>query len=436
MRLVSCFVGTSLLGLIVTAMPAVAAFDVEHPAATSVQLQQQGLKQLFQEKIKDTEPNAAERARSEFLEYLKRNSPIASEKLLNGKMEDDELNSRVDVFLRDRLAQSVGFATLERSEPRNQVAELLRRDTEIATTDTERLALADRFLERLGQRSSTARNELLRGKMSSDELQSRVSVFIADLRAEASAAPLDPNAVAVKALVDSYLKANFAELSNDISYKAEIEASGLKREFSIFKKRPGKVRLHIVQDGLVVGILGYDGITAWRQEPGRSGVPAAGAEATMLKQVARFDDVLVGYGERGTVVKLEEKSEKGPIQLHITESDGTEMVAMIDPVTFSESSLRTRQPDGKWNELRFSDYRKVGGMNLAFVQEEWSEGKLRSTTKISAAQLDSGLIDQFFIQPVSPVLSYMDYMGGLAAIKAQQSQRPPTLKTLTPGGAR
>lgn len=434
---VSLFLGATLAVMDCATSPAHAAFDIEHPAAVSVQLQQQGLNQLFQEKMKGSGPDAVARVRTEFLEYLRRNSPIASEKLFNGKMDDEELNSRVDVFLRDRAAQSLGYVSVEQSDPRTQVAELLRREPAIASTDAERLALADRFLERLGQRSSTARNELLRGKMPSDELQSRVSVFIADLQAEAAAAPVDASAVAVRALVESYLKANFAELANDMSYKAEIDAKGVKREFTIFKKRPGKVRVHIVEDSLVIGALGFDGVMAWRQEPGKAGIPTAGAEAGMLKQVARFDDPLVGYRERGTVVKLlEEKSDKGPIKLQIRESDGTEMVAEIDPVTNTELSLRTLMADGTWSEVRFSDYRKVGGFNFAFVQEEWSDGKLRSTTKVSEVRLDSGLIDQFFVPPVDPVLSYMDYMGGLAAIKAKQKQRPSTVQQPAFGGSK
>jgi hypothetical protein len=62
------------------------------------------------------------------------------------------------------------------------------------------------------------------------------------------------------------------------------------------------------------------------------------------------------------------------------------------------------------------------------VQEEWRDGKLQSTTRITEARLDSGLIDEFFVRPVNPILSYMDFMGGLAAIKTQLSQRPPALK--------
>jgi hypothetical protein len=231
------------------------------------------------------------------------------------------------------------------------------------------------------------------------------------------------------------MHANFGERINDIVYRAEIEAKGVKREFVIFRKRPGKIRMHIVENGLVIGMLGFDGATGWRQEPGKAGGPAKGSEADMLKQLARFDDPLVDYRERGSEVKLEDKLKNGLQILHIHESDGTEMVAAIDPVTYNEAFLRTRQADGTWRELRFRDYRKLGTLNLAYVQEEWTGETLHSTTRVKEGRVDAGLIDQFFVCPVNPILCYMDYMGGLAAIKAQQKLLPPALKQPA-GGAR
>jgi len=403
-------------------------FNVEHPAAASVQLEQQHVAQLIQEKLKNSRPETVEAAKREFLDLLRRNSPIASEKLLSGKMDDEELESRVAVYLRDHPALTGAVVKSEAADPRQQVVDLLRREPSVAGTDAERLSLADRFIERLGQRSPTARTELLRGKMSAEELQSRVSVFIADLRTESAAAPVDAKAAAAQTLVDSFVKANFSERANDLIYRIEIDANGVKRDGVVFRKRPGKVRMHIVDAGLVVGVLAFDGMNAWRQEPGKAGVPSMGAEADALKQLARFDDPLVDFRERGTEVSLGEKTENGLQPLNIRERDGTEMVALIDPTTYNEVSLRTRQSDGKWNEQRYSDYRKLGALNLAYVQEEWSDGKLRSTTRITEARLDTGLIDEFFARPINPILSYMDFMGGLAAIKTQLSQRPPALK--------
>jgi outer membrane lipoprotein-sorting protein len=395
-----------------------------------VQLEQQHVAQLIQGKQKDSQPEAIEAAKRDFLDLLRQNSPIASEKLLSGKMDDEELESRVDVYLRDHPALTGSAVGTQSNDPRKRVAELLKRDPSIAGSDVERLALADRFLERLAQRSRMAHDDLVKGKMTEEELQSRVTVYIADVHAETTASAVDPKKAAAAAVVESYLKANFGlstEHPNAISFRGEIEAGGTKRQFVIFKKRPNKIRMHIVEDGLVVGIFSFDGTTAWRQEPSKPAITLAGAEAAALVRSARFDDQLMDYRERGAAVQLEEKTEKGSIQLHLRETDGSEMIAEIDPATFNLLVSRSRDSGGEWAETRFSEFHKVGALNMAYVQEEWAQGKLKSTTRVSDVRLDSGLLDQIFAYPTNLVMGYMDYMGGLALLKAQQKQHVPYL---------
>ncbi len=413
--------------LVYTTLPCLRAgipFDVG--AAGSGQMQEQHLAQVFQEKLKDSKADLIERARSEFLEYLRHNSPIAAEKLLSGKMDDEELSSRVDVFLRDRPALTgVAASPSLSNDPQKRVAELLKRDSAIASTDLERTALADRFLERLAERSRMAHDDLVKGKMSEEELQSRVTVFIADVRAASTASAADPQKAAVAAIIESYVKANFGlstEHANAIAFRGAIEAGETKRQFAIFKKRPGKIRMQISEDGVVIGLLVYDGTTAWRQEVAKQPTRLYGEEAAALAHSARFDDPFIDYQERGAEVKLEEKTEKGPIHLHLRETDGTELVAEIDPANYNLLSLRSREVGGQWVETRFSDYRKVGVLNLAYVQEEWAQRKLKSTMRITDVKLDSGLLDQLFACPTDLAMGYMDYMGGLALVKAQQKK--------------
>jgi hypothetical protein len=64
------------------------------------------------------------------------------------------------------------------------------------------------------------------------------------------------------------------------------------------------LRVHIVKDGFVVGVMGFDGTTAWTESPGRLPVAAVGREAEMLTNWSRFDDPLVGYSERGAEVRF------------------------------------------------------------------------------------------------------------------------------------
>jgi hypothetical protein len=110
------------------------------------------------------------------------------------------------------------------------------------------------------------------------------------------------------------------------------------------------------------------------------------------------------------------------------------MLATIDPTTFNEVSLRTIGPAGRWTETRFSDYRKVGSLNVAYVQEQWDNGGLESTTRITDVVLEPGLIGRFFKMPTNPNLGYLDFVGGLAVLQAREAAAGN--KGLQPAGAR
>lgn len=379
----------------------------------------------------------AERAVREFIDYIRITSPIAAEKLATGQMEDEELESRFGVFLKDRPALSGKFDGEAGVSPRTKVAELLKRDSAVASNDTERLALAERFLTRLTERSAMAGDSLRSGKMPAEELQSRVAVFISDLKAEAVAAKLDPSAVALEAVIDSFVRANFGrdgERVGAISYRGSLEENGAKREFVIFRKRPEKFRMHFVKDGLVVSVLGYDGGNAWRQAPGKAAQRIPAGEIATLHKVARFDPPLVDYRERGAQVKRDGKAESGPITLRIHEADGSELVSTIDPKTLSEVSTRMQRPGGGVEETRYKDHRKAGVLTVAHVQEQWVDGVLRSTTRIDQVRSEPGLLDSFFAQPENQNLGFMDYMGALVVIKERAAQQAATVNSKSAGG--
>jgi hypothetical protein len=401
------------------------ALNLDRPTAASVRMQRQQLTGMLQKKLPDASPDALDRAARDFLDHLRETSPLAAEQFATGRMDEDDLASRVDVFLSDHPELSGRTAPAASGTPRTRVAELLKREPGIVQTDQDRLALADRFLDNLGQLSGTARDNLAAGRMSDDELQSRVAVFAADWRAEKAQAAVDPAAAAVPAIVDSFAKANFGRVTDRVDaicYQGVIEEREAKREFVMFKKRPQKLRIHIVEKGLVIGVIAYDGSTAWRQSPGRAATTITGSGAESVADSARFDDPLIGYRERGADVRLESKPGEAPLRLRIHEADGTTRITSIDPVTFNELSLRTLHSDGGWEETRFKDYRKVGDLNVAYVQEQWTKTGLRSTTRITDVSLDPGLLDRFFGYPTDPNLGFMDFMGGLSILQAREKQ--------------
>jgi hypothetical protein len=343
-------------------------------------------------------------------------------------LDDDDLASRIDVYLGEHpeltgRPVSTGVGTLK-----TRVAELLRNQPGSALTDQERRDIADQFVRSLGDLSETTRDNLISGRISDDELQSRVAVFAADRRVKKPQVVSDPAEAAVPAIADAFEKANFGlitERVEAICFRGTLEEQGAKRDLVIFKKRPDKLRIHVVGDGLVVGVLAFDGSVAWREAIGKPATRITGGAADSLAESARFDDPIVGYAERGASARLEGKPGDSPIRLRIVEKDRTTWIETIDPSTYDELSLVRIGVGGSRVETRFREFRKIGNLNVAFVQEQWAGGRLRSTTRITDVSLDPGLLDRFFEFPASPNLGYMDFMGGLAVLQAREKAGTP-----------
>jgi len=425
-------VRTALLCALVVGGPWIAARAEGTPdgsQAVGAQLQQQQLERLLRSRLPAAPSSAIEGAARDFTDHLRQVSPIAAESLSTGRMDPDDLSSRVDVYLGDHPELTSRPATAAADSPRLRVAKLLEKDPDLAASDQERRALADRFLGRLGELSASSLENLMAGRMSDDELQSRVSVFAEDCRAEKNRVAVDPATAAVPGIVDSFEKANLGpvtERPDSICFKGVEDEGDKRREFVVFKKRPNKIRIHMIENGLVIGVIGFDGSVAWREALGKPAARLGGPAAAALEESARFDDPLVGYRERGADVRLESPTGASPISLRITEADGSARIETLDPTTFSETSLRKLRAGGGWAETRFRDYRKFGNLNLSYTQENWSGGSLRSTTRITDVNVDPGLLDRFFSYPRYPNFGFMDLMGGLAVIQARGAHGAPS----------
>ncbi len=289
-----------------------------------------------------------DQAEKAFVDHLRGSSNLAADQLTAGRLDEDDLSARIDVFLSDHPELS-GHRAAALEGPRAQIANALRQETDLARTDAEREALADRFVVWIGNLSGTARDNLLADRMSPEELQSRVAVFSADIRAERSRVVSDPAVAAVPAIAEAFERANLgtvAERADAICCRGTVTEGTFTRTFVLFKKRPGKIRMHIVENGIVVGVMAFDGATAWRQTAGKPAVTVHGSEAESLKVVARFDDPLVGYRERGAQARLESAPGASPIRLSVREPDGSEESETIDPATYTEQSISRRAPNG------------------------------------------------------------------------------------------
>jgi len=400
-----------------------------NPGDASAPTERARLAQLFQSKLSGQPPGTAERATDAFLDRLRANSPIVAEKLAQGRLDRGELESRVDHFLQTHPELAGRPSVPEKVDEQARVREILQQEGGSDGNSIAQQALTDRFLRRLAESSPTAREALRSGRMTTDELQSRLGVFVSDVNAPKAEA----TSAATPTFVDAFVAANYGrpdERAQAVIYKGTIEEGGRKKEFIAFKKSPAKLRIHIVEEGFVVGIFCTDGKVAWSQSSGESGARLlTGETADALAGDARFDDPLVNYRERGTVVQLEAQPEGSPLRVRLREADGTEIVSTVDPVTFNELSRSRRRPDGRREETRFGHFQKTGVLNVAREQEQWEEGRPHSITRIKEVRVDPGLLEDFFARPGLQSFDFMDYMNAAAL-----ARKPPGSSVATPAG--
>jgi hypothetical protein len=424
--------GLALLLLVQThAWPATPAIEIGVAPQAPAGSPPQQLNQLLRKHLPGQSAPTIQQAQQAFLEHLKGTSPIIYEEFLSGRAGVDDIASRLDIFLSEHPEYSGSPTPATNESPRQRVLDLLGAAPDLGGGAPGQGALADRFL---GGLDATSLADLNAGRMTADELRSRMDVFIADRRADAARVATDPAIAAAGPIVEAFVKANYGsatDRANSVCYRGSAEENGATHDFVIFKKRPNLLRIHVMQGDLVVLVLGYDGTAAWAERIGHPAEGIAAGPAAELEQTAAFDDPLISYAERGAVVRLLEHSATGPIRLQILETDGTEAVVTIDPLTNHQTQLRRRRPGGPWTELHFSDFRRVGAITVAFAQELWADGKLKSTTRFTAVELDPGLLNHFFERPTSVAFDYMDFMNGLAVLQSRQKATASTTPTIS-----
>lgn len=375
--------------------------------------------------------SAEQRARigREFLAHVRRNARITAERLDRGEIDDEELRTRLKVFLEDR-PELRGAAAAAGDAP-SRVRAALARAAGAPADEAARRALAAAFLERLAQRGRTALEALSAGRMPESELDSRVTVFLADWREEHAVSAGEKNAAAaLAAFAERFVAANFgtgADRVQSLALRGTADEGGRRREFVLFRQHPDRVRLHYVENGVVTLALGHDGEHAWRQEASGRAIYLSGAEARAVRELAEFDHPLIDSAARRVAVKLAGGTLAGPgaVELELERAGGAKTVSRIDAATLQENAVVRVAADGKRSETRLSDYRKLGAMNVPYRQETWEDGALKRTVVIAQAEIEPGLLAEFFARPDGGRFAFMDFMGALDVIRKKQAAAAP-----------
>lgn len=323
-----------------------------------------------------------------------------------------------------------------------RVLAVLRRQPNLPGDPAAQTELAKGFVERMKQRQPLAAEMLQTGRMAPEELESRISVFLADRRAET--AMHSDSAIASRALEsfsERFILTNFgrpAERVHSLALRGTAEEGGRRREFVLFRQHPNRARLHYVENGVVVTALGFDGKNAWRQDAAGRAVFLSGNEARALRELADYDHPLIDAETRHTSVRLLRGDIVGRdlVEVELDRGEFGKMVSKIDPVTAEERVVvRFSGPGTSAGsaETRLSDYHRHGSLNLPHKQETWEGGQLKRTVLIERIDTEPGFVSQFFTRPDTGQFAFMDLMGAFEVVRRKQAATPAG--NATPGAA-
>lgn len=173
------------------------------------------------------------------------------------------------------------------------------------------------------------------------------------------------------------------------SSSGSIRSSGPELRFELLAQRPNRMRIAL-QGGGHASILGWDGQgEPWQFDPAQSSAirPMPRAQARGFEAEAEFDDPLIAGSARGYTLDYagEQQWEGRPVfVVLVTRSDSPPSRLLVEQQTyFIVARLIERAlPSGRKVTFttRYSDFRPVGGVLLAFRIEELADGKLLRDT--------------------------------------------------------
>lgn len=218
-------------------------------------------------------------------------------------------------------------------------------------------------------------------------------------------------------LIDRHTQARGGSEAIEAVHSLEIELHIVETTFEVTglyrADREPRMRIDVFSDGQRVFSEGLSFASAWQWHGGADHAEPIVAEASAaLRHGAILN--LLGLHEleaAGHELRYLGIEDFGSEQLHsieITLDDGFKKYEYLDPETYlivRSRSFRAFHPDldpeKKWHETRFSDFRPVGGQVRAFAQEtvDLTTGESISTTTTKSIRLNPALDPNLFQAP-------------------------------------
>jgi hypothetical protein len=197
------------------------------------------------------------------------------------------------------------------------------------------------------------------------------------------------------------------ESTTNLRVRGQVITDGISYEFLLLKKRPDKVRIHLMHQGRSIE-TGFDGETAWRRvwANGRDKVhKLSDAELANANLDIDFDGPLIGDSLPGTERSFEGVERINRIDYFVirVENALSRTRHYIDSRTFREwRTIREVLEAGEVTGTvvtTYSQYRRHNTIWLAErVDRELANGKTE-TILVKDAEVDPGILDRVFELP-------------------------------------
>jgi hypothetical protein len=341
-------------------------------------------------KVPECPPEVMVSAAQRFLEELQDRHPEQLDRLLSSDLPLRDHESDLFRHLCAQLAKSPS-ASLREDLARRRLETVL---TQAADTTQNAAGL----MEKIKGVSQVQYRRLLEGRLEDDEL----ALLLKRVRQGNATSPAStaakPEALTAAAIVSEFSRHNQVGAAAQRLRAYTVEgvlktASGEEQHLLLFKLRPNSFRLVILVGGSTRFILTGDGQHFWQQAPGQAPQIVAPERIGQRRYLGEFLDPL--FGEEGCSYERLDDGVSAGKKFHriaVRRSDGFGYVAQIDPETFQE----TGREDADGSSTRYSDFRVIAGVTVAFREEATDKDGHKGVLELTRITPNPGLIQEFF----------------------------------------
>ncbi len=185
-----------------------------------------------------------------------------------------------------------------------------------------------------------------------------------------------------------------------------VEAMGMDIDMTMSMKRPYKMRAQLLIQSMNAEVnQGFDGETAWVQNPGSDPQELPAAVTGQFKDQADIDGPLIGDEEvEVEYMGTEDVNDSPSHKIKLTRKGRPDSIVYLDSSSYLEVKSESEMPNPQTGamvraETFSSDYRSVGGVQMPHRIEVKMDGNTMQTLTFEKIDLNVELEESLFEMP-------------------------------------